>query len=276
MPRYSAKRMADSDDPYPLEEVWGFGMLGGVGYSEPLDADGGVGSEFVEGSGSTIRSLSVYEFDLDNFIIKIEDWDCFIPTVDLTLHKTDLPLKLKQIGRFHGPVIGEIRLGAEAMIHPWAMTDDEFMNEAMRSAVLPVKTGEIVSTQHNVQLKLNDDLVLDRSVPLIMKLSYEIEMQGYGNRFMYSGAIQPSDFEQARQFLDVKAVKKTICFHVWSSSMPLSAWVFNGSSQVHLPSELHSRPDREHHHVRQHITYHFPSWTRARYFSFFVETHSLD
>lgn len=263
------------------DNEWPFGDEGiadpsrDIGFLTPETpgADGHANHDTARLQEPGILSFAQYAFSLDDRRLQINDVDCLISPLDISLCPGIRAVK-KISGRTTDAA-WSLRwlLGANCLSGNSSAGD--VIRGVNHSNKVDASTAELSTRWQNgsreVQLCTHRELCVGRGQQLLLSVLYMIELTGKGDELLYCGAVQPSDYKTPRESLHIGWARKHIVLRATSRRRAFSAWVFRGSEQRSFPLRIDSECVAGVHSFQDGLSVEMPDWERARYFAMFIQ-----
>lgn len=213
---------------------------------------------------SQVISSSRYVFDLDQRVIRIEDRDfVFIgPSPEAGRYSHALTVPVKAINpRAKGVVFGIHKL-PERINSTRALLDGN-----------PLAGAHLSLTEADGLKQLILDLAPGHEVCMGSRfridLNYQVPLSTDGPLFVYTGAIQPSDYIAARESFGLKEARKTVHLVVQRST-PFQSYVFDPKSGDCYPQPKDAKLKHGVYLFEERLEGPDGNWMRAKYFTVVV------
>lgn len=141
----------------------------------------------------------------------------------------------------------------------------------VKTAPVPEEIAYVTVKGKKVVLNINKPLEIKAGNTVLFRLDYKIPLKGTDPELFFCGAIQPSDYLNLRDILNIGEISKEIILQPHSKRQ-FRAWVFDASEPIAFPTPEISESDRV-----QRISKDFKlnvkltDWERAKYFGIFVQ-----
>jgi len=212
--------------------------------------------------GPYLNSRTIYDFDLDNRVLVVADYDCILPSHDMSIPPGRYCVK--QINK-------EISHFRQGRVHHLEMDRSSFDDAAAKGAL--ESNAYLRASDGSIVLEVTENFLCSSRRPILFTSKYEVPLSGRkGRNLLYAGAVQPSDYtEFNRQFGQVvpgSRISKEIVIATRSKQMYIIRY-FDGSNPCAFPTAC--QPDRNH--ITGHFTHRWSmpvvvgSATRAFYFA---------
>jgi len=134
-----------------------------------------------------LRSCSIYDFDLDSYILKIVDIDAILSPLDYPLPSGNYPIK-----RISRDAIDTTYCGRVHQASILADSIDEIREHAQK-----IEGAQLLLTNGSISLEVQSPRLLFPShIHVILSISYDIRLTVVDRELLYAGAIQPSDYKE--------------------------------------------------------------------------------
>ncbi|MDP2823551.1 MAG: hypothetical protein Q8O52_12860 [Sulfuritalea sp.] len=213
---------------------------------------------------SQVISSSRYVFDLDQRIIRIEDRDfVFIgPSPEAGRYSHALTVPIKAINPKAERAVFGIHKLPEIIDSSRALLDGN-----------PLAGAQLSLTEADGLKQLILDLGPDHEVGMGSRfridLNYQMSLTTDGPLFVYTGAIQPSDYVAARKSFGLQEARKTVHLVVQRST-PFHGYVFDPKNGDCYPQPKDAESKRGVYLFEQRIEGPDSNWMRAKYFTVVV------
>ena len=213
---------------------------------------------------SLVISSSRYVFDLDQRVIRIEDRDfVFIgssPEAGRFSHPVTVPVKAIS-PRAVNPVSGVHKL-------PEQVDDDRALLDGNPLAGASLSLDEVDGLKKLI-LDLGPKHDVAMGSRFRIDLNYQVPLSTDGPLFVYTGAIQPSDYVAARESFGLKEARKTVHLVVQRST-PFQGYVFDPKLNDCHPQPKDAELKRGVFLFEHRIEGPDGDWMRAKYFTVVV------
>jgi hypothetical protein len=179
--------------------------------------------------GPYLNSRTIYDFDLDNRILTVADYDCILPRQDLSIPAGSY--SFKQINK-------DARHFRDGRVHHLDVIHPSFDVTAANGILEP--NAHLLSQDGSISLEVNETILCSSQKPIVFASKYEVPLTGYtGINMLYVGAVQPSDYvEFNKRFGHVvpnNRVAKEIIVATRSTQM-YTVRYFDGSKPCAFPT----------------------------------------
>jgi hypothetical protein len=225
----------------------------------------------MESSGSydiaaTVESVSVYEFRLDEAILRVQDVDVIRFSEDSAIE--DQTVDIKQIRK--GTMDRKVGICSAVGV----VSGRELVERGTYIEGNPRVLVEDLAKTTQVSVRVDGRFVFKRGCAYGVRLVYDVPMDGDGERMFFCGAIQPSDYESIRRAVEVERVRKEVAVVVWSRVLNgFVTWYFDGCAPCYRPQPVQAVFDARHRAWISERSFFgsVPDRRRASYFGVFVE-----
>lgn len=233
---------------------------------EPPGAD--ASQSILEDDGvPSLRSVSIYAFDIDKRLLRIEDYDCLLVYKDQPLEPGSYPVK--RISRRTSGFSAELRSLRSSDKISWSSSTKNFLTALVHAGRVDNTVAQLGRKDSLVSLDVEKELIVGEKNHIVLRIAHTISLEGYGKNLFFCGAVQPSDYAASRSHFGIERARKIIKLRAWSSN-GFEAWVFKAADQRAYPPTLHSRRERVYY-IEEYVSVAMPEWERARYFGLFVQ-----
>lgn len=212
---------------------------------------------------SHVVSESVYEFDLDSQLLRIQDKD-FIFVNPSRKGGLSLPAG--------SHVIKRIRSTAKEVKHSLFRLEKEFSPNNVIKGTPAEQDARLKHERKEgfVNLLINVSTIhrFDPGERYRIDLHYTVPLGELGRFLLFSGAIQPSDYEVARNQLKVDSATKSVTLVVRRKA-PFTAYTFDPAKMNYFPESVPSTYDEtaQCHIVKSDLNTIMQNVGRAHYFT---------
>ena len=239
-------------------------VFGDMGFSKNFDKDFDKNSAVNE---PTLNSISIYGFDIDNNLLRIEDMDVIRFKEDIVVKKKQV-INLKRIRKGTKTPTCNLFKGEGLVNYKELISGQDVLSDNPK--IILEDNGESIL----VSIQIEPPFVIERKCTYALYLQNKFGINGNGQHLFFCGSIQPSDFDGIRRNLGVKKAEKIIEVYIWSKTKKsFPVWSFNGSAACFRPLAEPAKFDRQYRAWKSKTTFNesITDWKRAKYFSVFAD-----
>ena len=210
-------------------------------------------------SGS-LKSESIYEFDLDNQTLRIQDWDLFIPKQKTTFAQG---FRLKTVSQ-------SIKKINRSTLYEVNGRYSSISGALENSTPIPKRRVEVTKANNCFEVIIHKPIEFSPSFPVLLALDYTLDLQVEGPHLLYCGSVQPSDYIHLHDHLNEGNITKKIKLFLFSRCTSFESGVYDASNPIAFPrikSSHYNRVQSISHELNMSID--LDEWERAKTFSVF-------
>jgi hypothetical protein len=217
---------------------------------------------------SHVHSESIYNFDLDTNTLHVEDYDFIF----IGKNKPDsvLPVGLHSYKKIRHSAQD---INAYLFELPLEFSEKNLVLGTKLNSMTFVPQHEVDGTHElkNILMDVKQNHRFEAGKRYRLSLDYKVKLEAINSLFLFTGAIQPADYEVARTKLLIDNAKKSITL-ILRKKNKFSPYLFNPAEMNYFPNESDIHFEKN----QYRFMYDFPTimknYGRAHYFTLAAKT----